>query len=166
MKKIRVLAIACVLVVAGAFLLTNENLFIADVAEDTTIENGVFIGGIDVSGMNMEEATEAVNNYIEEIKTKKISLVGPKGSISLTLENMGIQAKVGKAVSEAVAVGRHGNLIQRFKVLTDLDYDNYVVDMRLSIDKQKTAETLYNKSSRIDIKAIDNGLEIVDGEFV
>ena len=38
--------------------------------------------------------------------------------------------------------------------------------MRLSIDKQKTAEVLYNKSSRIDIKAIDNGLEIVDGEFV
>ena len=85
MKKIRVLAIACMLVVAGAFLLTNENLFKADVTEDTVIENGVYIGGIDVSGMNTEEATEAVNQYVEEIKTKSISLVGPKGSIIAAL---------------------------------------------------------------------------------
>lgn len=166
MKKIRVWAIVLVMVSAVAFLLTNENLFKADVTEDTTIEKGVYIGGVDVGGMNKEEATEAVNKYVEEMKTKSITLVGPKGNLSLSFEKMGLSAKTGEAVSEAIAVGRHGNLIQRFKVLNDLDYDNYVVDMRLSIDKQMTAEEIYNKSSRIDIKAIDNGLKIEDGEFV
>ena len=166
MKKIRVLAIACMLVVAGAFLLTNENLFKADVTEDTVIENGVYIGGIDVSGMNTEEATEAVNQYVEEIKTKSISLVGPKGSISVSLEKMGLSAKTGEAVSEAVAVGKSGNLIKRFKELKDLEAQHHVVDMGLAIDKQETAEILHNRSSRIDIKAIDNGLKIEDGEFV
>ena len=166
MKKIRVLAIIGLLVVAGAFLLTNENLFKADVTEDTVIENGVYIGGIDVSGMNTEEATEAVNQYVDEIKSKSISLVGPKGSISVSLEKMGLTARTGEAVSEAIAVGQSGNLIKRFKELKDLETKQHVVDMGLSIDKQETAEILNNRSSRIDIKAIDNGLKIEDGEFV
>ena len=166
MKKIRVLAIAVLLVIAGAFLLTNENLFKADVTEETVIENGVYIGGIDVSGMNTEEATEAVNHYVEDIKAKSISLVGPKGSISVSLEKMGLTARTGEAVSEALAVGQSGNLIKRFKELRDLETQHHVVDMGLAIDKQETAEILHNRSSRIDIKAIDNGLKIEDGEFV
>ncbi len=166
MKKLRILAATVIVVVAGAFLLTNENLFKADVTEDTVIENGVYIGGIDVSGMNTEEATSAVNNYVEVIKTKSITLVGPKGNLSLTLENMGVSADTGAAVSEAVSVGKTGNLIKRFKELKDLENEHHVVDMGLSIDKQKTAEIINNKSSRINIKAIDNGLKIEDGEFI
>lgn len=166
MKKLRILVVALIVVAAGAFLLTNENLFKADVTQDTVIENGVYIGGIDVSGMNTEEATDAVNQYVEEIKAKTITLVGPKGNLNLTLENMGLSAETGAAVSEAVSVGKTGNLIKRFKELKDLENEHHVVDMGLSIDKQKTAETLNNKSSKINIEAIDNGLKIEDGEFV
>ena len=166
MKKIRILAIAIVLVVASVFLLTNENLFKADVTEETTIENGVFIGGIDVSGMNTEEATEAVNQYVEMLKEKSISLVGPKGSISVSLGKMGLTANTNEAVSEAIAVGQSGNLIKRFKDLKGLESTQRVIDMGLAIDKQETAEILNNRSSRIDIKAIDNGLKIEDGEFI
>ncbi len=166
MKKIRVLMVACIVVVGAAFLLTNENLFKADVTEDTVIENGVYIGGIDVSGMNTEEATEAVNKYVEDIKSKTVTLVGPKGNLSLSLENMGVTVQTGEAVSEAISVGKSGNLIKRYKELKDLESQQLIIDMGLAIDKQKTAEILHNKSSRIDIKAIDNGLKIEDGEFI
>ncbi len=166
MKRIKFLAVALIIVAAGAFLFTNENMFKADVSEDAVIEEGVYIGGIDVSGMTAEEATDAVNNYVEKIKTMSVTLVGPKANMSLTLEDMGLTAKTNEAVHEAVAVGRAGNLISRFKVLKDLESENYVIDMGLAIDKQATAESIYNKTSKIDIKAIDHGLKIVDGQFV
>ena len=142
MKKFRVWAAVVLIMAAVAFLLTKENLFIADVTENTVIEKGVYIGGVDVSGMNTEEATVAVNQYVEDIKTKSIVLVGPKANVTLSLEKMGVTAQTGTAVSEAVSVGKTGNLIKRFKELKNLEEQHYVVDMGLAIDKQATAEIL------------------------
>lgn len=166
MKKFRVWAFAVLMIAAVAFLLTNENLFIADVTENTVIEKGVYIGGVDVSGMNTEEATVAVNQYVEDIKTKSIVLVGPKANVTLSLEKMGVTAQTGTAVSEAVSVGKTGNLIKRFKELKNLEEQHYVVDMGLAIDKQATAEILHNKKSKINTESEDNGLKIEDGVFV
>jgi len=165
MKKIKILAAALIIMVAGAFLLTNENLFKADIAEDAVIEKGVYIGGIDVSGMNVEEATEAVNSYIEDLKEKSIKLIGPDGSMTLTLEDMGVSANTSVAVKEAVSVGKAGNLIKRFKDLQNLGKENFVVDMGLSIDKQATAQAIYKKEARLNIEAIDNGLVRKNNEF-
>ena len=166
MKKIKVFAAVLLLVVAGTFLFTNENVFRADVSADATIENGVFIGGVDVGGMTAEEATAAVNAYVENAKTQTITLVGPKGNVALTLGDMGLTAKTEVAVQEAVAVGRSGNLISRFKAIKDLEKQSYVIDMGLAIDKQLVGETLYNKASRINVEAIDNGLKRENGQFV
>lgn len=166
MKKIKVLAVAAVLFAAGTFFLTNENLVKADVAKDTVIEEGVYIGGIDVSGMTAEEATTAVDTYVAGLQEEWITLVGPKNTLRYQLKDLGLSAKTSVAVQEAVAVGNSGNLIKRFKALQDLEKENYVVDMGLSIDKQLTANKIYGKRSKIDIKAIDNGLKKENGKFV
>ena len=166
MKKIKVLVTALIIVAAGAFLLTTDNLFKADVSEEAVIEQGVYIGGVDVSGMNAAEATDAVNEYLEEIKTQSITLVGPKGDLKLSLEKMGVSAQTNAAVEEAVAVGKYGNLIKRFKEIKALEEENRVIEMGLSIDKEKTADILNNNTSKIDIKAVNHGLKITNGEFV
>ena len=166
MKKIKVFATVLLLVAVSTFLCTSESVFKADIPADATIEQGVYIGGIDVSGMNAQEAADAVNAYVEKAKAQTITLVGPKGNVSLTLGDMGFTAKTDVAVQEAVAVGRSGNLVSRFKVLQDLEKENYVVDMGFAIDKQAVGEILYNKAEKINIEAIDNGLKIEDGEFV
>ena len=149
MKKIKVFAATLLLVAASTFLFTNESIFMAEVPADATIEQGVYIGGIDVSGMTAQEATDAVNAYVEDAMTQTITLIGPKANISLTLGEMGLTAKTDVAVQEAVAVGRLGNLISRFKALQDLEKENYVVDMGFAIDKQLVGEVLYNKAKKI-----------------
>ena len=166
MKKIRVFALMLLLVVAGTFLFTNEHVFKADASEDVKIEQGVFIGGVEVSGMTAEEATNAVNAYIENAKAQTIVLVGPKANVELTLADMGLTARTEAAVQEAVAVGHSGNLISRFKALQDLEKASYVIDMGFSIDKQAVGEVLYNKAAKINVESIDNGLKRENGEFV
>ena len=166
MKKLRILAVAFLVVAAGTFLLTNENLFKADETDETIIEDGVYIGGIHVGGMTAEEATEAVNAYVEEIKAQSVTLVGPKDNVSFSLEKMGVSAQTETAVQEAISVGQSGNLVKRFKELNDLKTQPYIVDMGLAIDKEKTAEALHNKSTQIDVKAVNHGLKIENGEFI
>lgn len=166
MKKIKVYAAVLLLIVAGTFLFTNESMFKAEVPADAKIEQGIYIGGIEVSGMTAEEALSAVNTYVETVKEQTITLIGPKGNLVLSLEDMGLTARTEAAVQEAVSVGHSGNLISRFKALKDLEKEKYVIDMGFAIDKQLVGETLYKKSSKINIEAIDNGLKMENGKFV
>lgn len=166
MKKFKLLAMAAVVIAAGTFFLTNEDLVKADVAKETVIEEGVYIGGIDVSGMTAEEATTAVDTYVAGLQEQWITLIGPNASIKYQLKDLGLTSKTSVAVQEAVSVGNSGNLLKRFKALQDLEKEDYVVDMGLSIDKQLTGNKIHSKRSKIDIKAMDNGLKRENGKFV
>ena len=166
MKKVKFLAIAAIIVAASAFFLTNEVNAKAGVSKDAVIKEGVFIGGIDVSGMTAEEATTAVDTYVAGLQEQWIVLQGAKNTLRYQLKDLGLSSKTNVAVQEAVAVGNSGNLIKRFKALQDLEKENYVVDMGLGIDKQLAANKIYGKRSKIDIKAIDNGLKKENGKFV
>ena len=166
MKKIKLLVAAIMVIVAGTFFLTSENLVKADVTETVVIEDGVFIGGIDVSGMTAEEATAAVDAYVAGLQEQWITLVGPKNTLRYQLKDLGLSVKTSEAVEEAIAIGNSGSLIKRFMDLQDLEKESYVVDMGLSIDKQLTANKIYGKRSKIDVKAIDNSLKREKGKFV
>lgn len=166
MKRVKFLAAAAVVIAAGTFFLTSENMVKADVAKDTVIEEGVYIGGIDVGGMSADQATAAVDAYVAGLQEQWITLVGPKNTLRYQLKDLGLSAKTSVAVKEAVAVGNTGNMIKRFKALQDLEKENYVVDMGLSIDKQLTGNKIYGKRNKIDIKAINNSLKKEKGKFV
>lgn len=166
MKKFMLLAVAAILLVAGAFFFTNENSVKADAAKNAVIEKGVYIGGIDVSGMTEKEAISAVKSYVASLEEEWITLVGPNGTLKYQLKDLGLSAKTTVAVKEAVAVGKSGNFIKRYKVLQDLKRNDYVIDMGLSIDKQLTGNLIYAKRDVLDIRAIDNGLKKEKDKFV
>ena len=166
MKKFKLLAVAAVLLAAGAFFFTNENSVKADAAKNAVIEKGVYIGGIDVSGMTEKEAISAVKSYVASLEEEWITLVGPNGTLKYQLKDLGLSAKTTVAVKEAVAVGKSGNFIKRYKVLQDLKRNDYVIDMGLSIDKQLTGNLIYAKRDVLDIRAIDNGLKKEKDKFV
>ena len=166
MKKMKLFAIAAVILAAGVFFFTNDNLVKADVQKDPVIQEGVYIGGIDVSGMTAEEATVAVDTYVAGLQEQWITLVGPKNTLRYQLKDLGLSVKTSEAVAEAVSIGNTGNMIKRFMALQDLENGSYVVDMGLSIDKQLTANKIYGKRSKIDIKAINSTLKKENGKFV
>ena len=162
----KLLAAAAVLIAAGTLFFTSENLVKADEKKAPVIEEGVYIGGIDVSGMTAEEATAAVDTYVAGLQEQWITLVGPKNTLRYQLKDLGLSAKTSVAVKEAVAIGNTGNMIKRFKALQDLEKENYVVDMGLSIDKQLAGNKIYGKRNKVDIKAINNSLKKEKGKFV
>ena len=135
------------------------------------ISEGVNIGAVDVGGMSKADATEAVNEYVNGLNKATFVLKTDVGSISATAEDMSITADVDAAVEEALAIGNTGNLITRFKDVTDLKSEQITVSMHLSVDKQKTAMYLYNNSDEISIQAENNtvvktedGFEYVKGK--
>ena len=58
-----------------------------------------------------------------------------------------------------MGVGRTGNLINRFVQSKKLENGEVSVNMHLSVDKEKTAQFLYDNKDKLDVEAVDSGLE-------
>ena len=128
-------------------------------AKVQTITEGVCIGSVDVGGMTKEEAKKAVDAYVDSIKDTAFSLKGANGSFDATAQEMSVSADTDAAVDEALSVCHEGSLIDRFVESEELKKGNVAVNMYLSVDKQKTANMIYDKSDELNIKAVNNSLQ-------
>ncbi len=171
MKKQRILMLMVCVLLAGGVLFAGTQLYRAANEKEQYADKGVFIGSIDVAGMNTEQATAAVNAYVENLKKQSITLEGPKGSVKFTLEELGLSANVEVAVKRAIGAAKAGDLISRFMMLKDLEKQNIVIDMGLKIDKQLTANLIYKKLDKLNVPAQDwslkkngNGFSIIEGK--
>ncbi len=164
MKKSKIIVLALGLLVAGVVLLTNDNLFKA-AEKDVVIVDGVYVGGVHLGGMTAEEATDAVNAYVDKLKEETIILKGPNADLEMTYGDLGLTAKVDAAVAEAITIAQYGNLIDRFMNIKDLEKDAYVIDMGLSIDKQLVGNLLYDEQDNLNFDAVDNTIVRKDGKF-
>lgn len=163
MKKIG-RALLIFVAAVGIFGFTS-NVWEVRGAEPQLIEDGIYIGNVNVGGMTEEQAHSAVEEYVSGLMNTTFSLKGETGSMEMTAEEMGISADTDAAVEEAVQTGHAGNLINRFKSLQDLKKDKLVLDMHLSVDKQATARKLYTHADELAVGAKDNGLKRENGEF-
>ena len=141
------------------------NIHPVKAAEDVTIADGVYIGNVNVSSMTEKQAQSAVEEYVAGLMDTTFTLKGESGSVSMTAQDMGVSADVNTAVTEAVALGRAGSLINRYKTTEDLKKQPVVLDMHLSVDKQATAQKLYKDSDKLSVAAVDNGLTRENGAF-
>ncbi len=129
------------------------------------IEDGVYIGNVNVGGMTEEQARSAVEEYVAGLLNTNFTLKGETGSLEMTAEDMGVTADADAAAKEAVQIGHAGSLINRYKTLQDLKKDKLVLDMHLSVDKQATAQKLYDNAGELAVGAEDNSLIRENGEF-
>ena len=150
--------------VAGVLTLGLHTQPVYAEAQDT-IEDGIYIGNVDVGGMDESQAKSAVKDYVASLMDTTFTLQGETGSIQMTAADMGVTADTDAAVEEAMAVGHAGSLINRYKTLADLKNDKLVLDMHLSVDKQSTAEKIYASADDLAVGAVDNSLKRVNGKF-
>lgn len=162
MKTITKLGILAAAVVAAGTVFYAQPVM---AREETTIEDGIYIGNVDVGGMTESQAESAVEEYVQGLLNTTFTLKGETGTIEMTAKDMGVTADADAAVQEAAAVGHAGSLINRYKVLQDLKKEKLVLDMHLSVDKQATAQKIYEDADELAVGAVDNSLKRVDGKF-
>lgn len=144
-------------------------LFSTDVkaADKDTIENGVYIGDIDVSGMSIIEAKQAVLDYVEAAGEKEITLNAMNNNqVDVSLGSLSIKWANEEIVEEAAALGKEGNIVQRYKALKDLAHENKVYEIKYEIDKTKLQEVITTDCEPFNVEAEDATLERVDDNFV
>ena len=136
-------------------------------AEDQqTIKPGIFAGEIDLSGMTGEQAEMAVEEYVDSLRdTQIILLYADDIEVTVTAGDLGIAWVNREIVTEALEIGTCGNVIERYKILKDLEHENKIYRIDLSFDISKMNTILTEKCSVFDQEAVDFDLVRENEEF-
>ena len=137
----------------------------AEEDEDRVIADRVYIGDVSVAGMTEEEATAAVEDYIESLQDTAITLKAGENSIEVTAKDLGVTWGNPELAEKAVNLGRTGNPIARYKEKKDLEKGDKVFVLSYAIDESKTAALLKEHAKELDQEAQDNGLTRENGQF-
>ncbi|MCI8432660.1 MAG: hypothetical protein HFH83_05660 [Lachnospiraceae bacterium] len=135
-------------------------------AEEGTIKAGIFAGSIDLSGKTQAEALAAVEAYVAGLQDVEITLLAAADTeVGVTAGDLGIAWANPELVTEAAQIGTRGNVIERYRVLKDLEYENKVFPIELSLDLQAVSDLLLEKCAVYDTEAVDASLQRIDGQF-
>ena len=162
MKK-KILSCLLLSLMAG-ILFAGTNSYAKTTSDE--IAMGVYAEEVDLSGLTKEEAKEAINAYISGKAEEKITLTIGNEELNVSRESLGVSWNNEEVVDEALALGKSGNLIKRYKALKDLQFDNKVYDLRYTADTELIQTVVTEKCTKYNQKATNVGLKKTDSGFV
>lgn len=138
----------------------------ADKDNNNTINKGVYIAGIDVSGMTLEEATDAVDAYVDELSKKTITLMVDTNEVELSALDLGMEWKNKEVIEDAIDLGKTGNIIQRYKALKDLEKKNKEYELEIVFDKDTVEQAINENCLKFNVEPKDASIKRENGKFV
>jgi vancomycin resistance protein YoaR len=163
-NKIKSCAVMLCAVAALAFIMPESSMTAH--AAESTIKTGVYAEDINLSGMTVSEATAAIQDYVDSLLDTDVTLIAANGNeITVKAESFGIEWANPELAEEAVTLGTHGNVIDRYKTLKDLEHEGKVLDIKLSADVQAINDVLAQKCVKYDQKAVNVSLKRENGSF-
>lgn len=159
------------LLACAAFCLLGFSLpaYAAEEPEDAGIAEGIVIGGLDVGGMTVSEATKTVEEYFERYKTGVLYLSFNGTETQKGFDELGITWDNPEVVAEAAALGKSGNVLERYKELTQLSKEKKEYPIEYSLNEalleaylEEEAEERKTEAVEATIKKKGNGFEITD----
>lgn len=138
----------------------------AGAAGSNAIKNGIYADDIDLSGMNAAEAEQVIQAYVNGLRDTEITLLAAGNqAVVVTAGELGISWGNPELVDEALAVGIRGNVIERYKILKDLEKDNLVYPIQLTFAPQAISDVLIQKCMPYDVGSVAYGLVRENGNF-
>lgn len=147
------------------FLLVVNEGPTAYAVENTKICEGVYIDTVDISGMSREEAEEALNNHILELRNKEITIMVGDNKVTTTMGNIGYTYENNRYIDQAQALGKTGNLIRRYKELKDIEKGNITYKLSYTYDQNKLKEIIEVEAGKYNIAPTNAGVKRENGGF-
>jgi len=130
------------------------------------INNGIFIGNIDVSGMSFNEAKEAVNSYFASLRQKSVNIgVDSDNLTEVTAGQLGLKWQNENVVIDAINLGKSGNVVKRYKELKDLERSPKVYELEVSFDTEAIKSVVESQAKIHNINPVNASMSREDGVF-
>ncbi len=172
MRKIWNKLVMAVVLCSGIFLLGNFSIgghslcLTAYASEEERIEAGIHVESINLSGMTVAEARQAIQEYVDSYGDTEITIHGTDDqAITTTAAACGLKWGNQEIIEEAAALGKDGNIVQCYKALKDLEYANKIYEITFDFDKNMIRSIIEEQGAQFNQEAVDAVLTRVDGAF-
>src|SRR5262245_61774153 len=126
---------------------------------------GVSVGGIDLSGLSAEAASERLHEAYDRFGDGQAVLVGGGFEMAIPYAKIDRRPDVERMVAEAMAVGRNGNAVER--VILDARTALRGVDIAplVLFDAQRLARYVQTYAARLTIRPEDASVAVTEEGF-
>ncbi len=143
------------LLIFGGFTIYNMN-------NNNKIAKGIYIYGIDVSGLSKEEAVSIVSEQFIPIQSSEIKLFSKDYETSINPSEISLQFNIDSAVNYAFSIGKKGNIItDNYDVFSTL-INNIQITPTFSLD-EKSLNSLLNEASKNLPNAVVEASYFIEG---
>ena len=135
-----------------------------DAAYASRIVPGVRAAGLDLAGMDRDQATAALSAALAGYGQGRIVVHTVAGDITVPYGDFGREADVATMVDEALAAGRAGSIVQRAAGLVRLAREGQTIEPRVRLDAGALTARIETELARWDEPAVDSRLVVEDGK--
>lgn len=141
-------------------------------AKGDKIESGIYVNDINLAGMTVDEARQAIESYVESYGDAQITLHAvDEGTIVTTAAELGLKWGNEEILEEAARFGRDGDILQCYKELKDLEYQNRIYEVGFDFDKNKIRTLIEENAEQYDQEAVnasltktETGFQVTEGQ--
>lgn len=127
---------------------------------------GVYIEGIDVGGMTVEDARSAVEDYIDGLENTVLNISFNGEVSSISMKELGFAWENTDVVAQAALLGNTGNILERYKSASSVENETAVFDLTYAWQESKLRSFLQNEAEERKTEPVEATLTREDGEFV
>ena len=159
-----IFAILCFIFVLLSLIIFGTFSFIN--LTSTKIAKGVYIKGIDVSGLTKEDATKKISSYVSSSIPEEIKLKHNDFETSLSISQLAIYFNTEEAVNMAYNIGKTGNIFQKNIEILETLFSKVNIDPGFSIDEEQLKKDLQDISTKLPDKVIESSCYIDDNRLI
>lgn len=125
-------------------------------SQKDTISQGIYISGVDVSGLSIKQAREKVQDYYSEILSKDIVLIHKDYETYIKPSEIELEFDISSSVNYAYGIGKQGNIFSDNYYVFDALINGVNITPTFTLNKQMLIELLKKISTEIPDAVIES----------
>lgn len=130
------------------------------------LPSGLRAGGQELGGLTREEADRKIEEYVGSLQDRTISIRMGDRTVEAVSADLGLYWSNKDVVDEAVSGLTEGNLLKRYKALTDLEQQGEELQVDLAVDEAKVAALVTESLGGTENAPKNATITRENGEFV
>ncbi len=132
---------------------------------DSLICSGIQIGSVDVGGMTEAEAQNTVDTFIQKQVTKEIKIQIDQETVVVTCGEVGLSYDSADYASQALQIGKKGNLFQKMNQIREAESGKIQYDMKPQVDETVLTSFVDNLDQNYKVEVKDSTLKMKNGKL-